>query len=57
MGQLRHREYIAVPLDKAVAAAIRQMSKDTDIPMSRIIEKALLEFYKLQKADNTADKR
>jgi len=44
MGELKYREHFATTLPKDIIKQIKQLSKDTDIPISRLVEKALKEY-------------
>lgn len=42
MGELANRERMSIPVRNDIAAALREYSKESGVPMSRIVEKALL---------------
>lgn len=45
MGELRYRTRVGVIIDNDIFEWLKQKSAETDVPHSRIIERALLEVY------------
>lgn len=45
MGDLKYRERVAVTLDKKVMEYLRRLSAETDIPVCRLIERAVMDKY------------
>ena len=45
MGELRYRTRIGIIMDNVILEWLKEKHEQTDIPQSRIIEKALLEVY------------
>lgn len=58
MGDLKNRKQIGVTMDKKLYARLKAYSEKTMIPMSRIIEKAIVEYYDkdIQSMDNEEQK-
>lgn len=45
MGELRNRTRIGIIMDNTIFEWLKDKHEKTDIPQSRIIEKALIEVY------------
>lgn len=45
MGELKNRTRIGIIMDNDIFEWLKDRSKKTDVPNSRIIEKALIEVY------------
>lgn len=44
MGKLKHREYLNVILPIPMVKIIREMSKETKVPICRLVEEAIEDF-------------
>ena len=45
MGELKNRTRIGIIMDNDIFEWLKDRSKKTDVPNSRIVEKALIEVY------------
>lgn len=45
MGELKNRTRIGIIMDNNIFEWLKDKSKKTDVPNSRIVEKALIEVY------------
>lgn len=45
MGELKYRTRIGIIMDNKILEWLNSKSEETDVPKSRIIEKALLDMY------------
>lgn len=45
MGELKNRTRIGIIMDNNIFEWLKDRSKKTDVPNSRIVEKALIEVY------------
>ena len=45
MGELKNRARIGIIMDNDIFEWLKDRSKKTDVPNSRIVEKALIEVY------------
>lgn len=48
MGKLAHRSPITLTVDNKILKALRAYSADTGVPMSKLIDKALLDREELE---------
>jgi hypothetical protein len=51
MGELKNRGYLNTTLPKSTLVKIRQISRETKIPISRLIEEALELLFNKYKRD------
>jgi hypothetical protein len=54
MAQFRQRKYMGFTVDPEVDEMVRNLSKATDVPMSRIVERAIRDRFKNLTADERA---
>jgi len=45
MGELKYRTRIGIIMDNKILEWLNSKSEETDVPKSRIIEKALMDMY------------